>query len=197
MKNFNFGNLKVGVGDVGLGIFSAIFISSILKIELNFWVFFISVIFTLLPDIDFLFHLIRNKPSQEDYRHRDISHYPLIYIPIGMLVLLFIGKEWSFLFWITSFLHFIHDSIGIGRGVKWLFPFSKNSFAFFYLYSRVVKIGLWQWVFIFNDKNLDKWDNEHGDENWIKNIYDKWHPIFVIEFLIFIISIISLIIYVR
>ncbi len=78
--------------------------------------------------------------------------------------------------------------------MKWLYPFSNNSYAFLYEYSRVIKKGLWQWVFVFNEKNLDKWDEEHGDEDWIKNIYYRLHPIAAIEFGIFFIALIWLII---
>ncbi|MEK7481921.1 MAG: metal-dependent hydrolase [Patescibacteria group bacterium] len=196
-KNFYWSNLKVCIADIGFGIFSAIFISSIFKIELNFLVFIIAVIFALLPDIDFLFYLIKNKSGEEDYRHRDISHYPLIFIPIGMIALLFFGKEWSLLFSVSSFLHFVHDSIGIGWGIKWLYPFSTNNFAFLYLYSGKEKNGLKKLIFSFNEKDLGFYAKEHGDADWVKNIYEKWHPIFIIEFLIFIIAVVSLIIYVR
>src|SRR3989338_5710103 len=187
--------LLITLGDIGLGIFSTIFVSLIFQFELNFQFIFIAIIFSLLPDIDFLFHLKRKKSRQEDYRHRDISHYPLIFIPLGALTLLPFGMKWSILFTITSFSHFVHDSIGIGWGVKWLYPFSKNNFAFLYLYSKKEKRGLRKVVFSFSEKELNYYAREHGDSDWIKNIYYKWHPIAIVEFLIFIVAIISLIIY--
>ena len=90
----------------------------------------------------------------------------------------------------VSALHFVHDSIAYGRGIKWLWPFSKKSYAFIYLYSRIVKKGLWQAIFVFDKQYLEYFDKEHGDENWIENIYKKWHPIAIIEFSSFLLSLI-------
>lgn len=153
---------------------------------------YFALLFSILPDLDFVIYKIFGIYQDKGYKHRDLFHYPLLYLPIGFAILFVFSKILAIIFLIISTLHFLHDSIAYGRGVKWLFPFSKNSFAFIYLYSRVVKIGLWQWVFVFNDKNLGKWDKEHGDENWIENIYYKVHPIAIIEFGVFFISLLLL-----
>lgn len=155
-------------------------------------IIYFALLFSILPDLDFIIYKVAGIHQDKLYKHRDLFHYPLLYLPIGGILLLLINKNLAIIFLIISSLHFIHDSIAYGRGVKWMFPFSKNSFAFIYLYSREVKSGLWQWVFIFNDKNLDKWDEEHGDEDWINHIYYKLHPIATIEFIAFFISLLLL-----
>ena len=155
-------------------------------------IIYFALVFSILPDLDFVIYKIFGIHQGKNYKHKDLFHYPLLYLPIGFSLLILTSKILAIIFLIVSILHFMHDSITYGRGVKWLFPFSKNSFAFIYLYSRVVKIGLWQWVFIFNDKNLDKWDEEHGDENWIKNIYYNLHPIAIVEFGVFFVSLLLL-----
>lgn len=183
--------------DIALGIFSVIFISWFFHINPDFWVFLFAIIFTLLPDADFLFFYPKRGDTKEDYKHRDIIHYPLIYLPIGTSIIwLIFGKAWSLLFLVASFLHFVHDSIGIGWGIKWLYPFSRNNYAFFYLYSKKIKKGLRKFVFSFSEKELPNYVKEHGDADWVKNIYYKWHPIAVAEFLVFLMSIIILIIYI-
>ncbi len=155
-------------------------------------IIYFALFFSILPDLDFVIYKIFGIHQDKAYKHRDLFHYPLLYLPIGFFLLFLISKTLAFIFLVISVLHFLHDSIAYGRGIKWLFPFSKNSFAFIYLYSRVVKLGLWQWIFVFNDKNLAKWDDEHGDENWIENIYYKAHPIAIIEFSTFFTSLLLL-----
>lgn len=50
-------------------------------------------------------------------------------------------------------------------------------------------------MFVFNEKNLDQWDEEHGDEDWIRNIYYAMHPIAIVEITAFFISFLFLLIY--
>lgn len=170
----------------------AIFTSHFLEVNLSFLLIAVSILFALLPDIDFVFKKYNGKYA---HKHRDFLHLPLLYLPIGTAVVcILFGKIWGTVFLLSSFLHFLHDSIGIGWGVKWLFPFSKNNYAFFYLYSRKIKEGLRKNIFIFNEDNLQNMADEHGDPDWIKNIYCKWHSIAIIEFLFFIFSAIFLLI---
>lgn len=180
--------------DFAFGIITAIIISAHYQISVIPLLYF-SLLFSVLPDLDFVIYKIFKIEQGKGYAHRDLFHYPLLYLPIGYLLLLTFNGILATVFLIISILHFLHDSIMYGRGIKWLFPFSKNSFAFIYEFSRVKKWGLWQWVFIFNNKNLDKWDEEHGDEDWIKHIYYALHPIAIIEFGTFFISLFLLFYY--
>jgi hypothetical protein len=173
--------------DLAFGIITAIIISTRYQISLAPILYF-SLLFSILPDLDFVIYKVFGIKQDKGYAHRDLFHYPLLYLPIGYLLLFKFNTAIAVAFLVISTLHFLHDSIMYGRGVKWLFPFSKNSFAFIYEFSRVEKYGLWQWIFIFNDKNLDEWDEEHGDEDWIRHIYYALHPIAIIEFGTFIMS---------
>lgn len=184
--------------DIAIGIFSAIFIGSIFQLSPDFWLFFIAILLALMPDLDFLFYYPKRGDTKYDCKHRDIIHYPLIYLPAGALIFwLLFGKIWALLFFTTSLFHFVHDSIGIGWGIKWLYPFSKNNYAFFYLFSDRRKKGLRRLLFSFNQKDLDEYIREHGDKDWVKNIYFKWHPIAIVEFAFFAASLLVLIIYLK
>lgn len=184
--------------DIAIGIFSAIFVSSIFQSSPNFWLFFFAILLALLPDLDFLLYYPKRGDTKYDCKHRDIVHYPLIYLPVGALIFwLLFGKIGASLFLITSFFHFVHDSIGIGWGIKWLYPFSKNNYAFFYLFSGRRKKGLRRLLFSFNQEDLGRYIQEHGDKDWVKNIYFKWHPIAIVEFVSFVISVIVMIIYLK
>lgn len=181
--------------DIALGILVAVFLD--IFFELNFFVvLFFSIVFSLLPDLDFIIYKILGIHEDKGYKHRDLFHSPLLYLPIGtILIYLTFGKIIAIAFLIISTLHFLHDSIACGRGIKWLYPFSQNSYAFIYEYSRIRRKGIWKPVFIFDEKYLKYFDKKHGDENWIENIYKSWHPIAIIETGVFVISIFILLIY--
>jgi hypothetical protein len=180
--------------DFGLGILSVIAVSEIFHLPITLWFLFWGIFFALLPDADFILHLLQKKsPHHNAYEHRSIFHLPLIYIPLGtILIWPVFGPAFAVLFIFASLSHFLHDSFGIGRGVHWLYPFSKTSYAFIYMHSPHAKWGLWQWIFTFNEKTLPLFDKEHGDDNWIKNIYLSWHPFALLEYAGFIIAIIIL-----
>ncbi len=184
--------------DIGIGILTSIFVSHFFNIEISIWIVIFSISFALLPDLDFLYFYPKKHDTKYDYKHRDIIHYPLLYLPIGTLIFWIIfGKVWGIAFFIASLFHFIHDSIGIGWGIKWLYPFSRDNHSFFYLYAKDGQRGWRKLIFIFKEKELPGIVAKYGDPNWVKNIYFKWHPIAIFELAFFILSLIILLIYVK
>lgn len=185
--------------DIGLGIIASIITSEYLHVPLTGSLVLFGVIAALAPDADFLFHILQKKSIRHNaYSHRTILHLPLLFIPIGAVIIaFFFGTTWAFLFALASFLHFAHDSFGIGRGVEWLYPFTTDGYAFLYLHSKTVRRGLWQWIFVFNKETTARFDTEHGDDDWIKNIYLSWHPFSLLEYAGFLLSLILLSLYVR
>lgn len=175
--------------DIGTGILISVFISKIFDFPLT-WIFISAgIIFSLLMDVDFLFHLGAGKGTKKAHEHRYLLHYPLIYIPAGMFALYFYNPAVSLLFGLCSFIHFLHDSIGIGWGVQWLYPFNTNHFAFLYLYQPRDKEKIpGKLMYIWKHKEINNLDEKYGDENWIRNIYYKWHPYAIVEFIVFIMS---------
>lgn len=184
--------------DIGLGILSAIYISHTFGTPLAITVWF-GILFSLLMDIDAILYVLKRGNAGLIHNHRNILHYPLLYIPIGALLLIPFGIPWLLLFVINSLFHFIHDSIGIGWGVKWLYPFSKNSYSFLYVYKPVAKkVFLPQQIlYVFKPEQIQSLAETHGDKNWIKHIYFSFHPYGMIEYIVFILSIISLLMYVN
>lgn len=184
--------------DIGVGILSAIFVSGYFGLHLNDLLVVGGVFFALGPDMDFIFHFIHNGVSREDYQHRNMIHYPLLYLPIGtFLVYLMGGESWAALFFIASACHFVHDSIAIGWGIKWLYPFSNKNYVFLYHYSKVEKRGLRKFVFAFDKESLDETVAEHWGDDWLRDIYYRWHPIAVVEFGVFLMSLALLYVYVK
>lgn len=110
----------------------------------------ILIFFSILPDLDFLFHkLIKGKGFDSEYQHHKwFSHWPIYYTPFLILFLIFPGLK-LFLICYALFCHFILDSFLAGDGIMWFYPFSKKFFNFF----------------------AKKTNNHHGQE-WF-NIYKK------------------------
>ena len=103
------------------------------------WCLFLAIIFSVLPDMDVIHDIIKQGKvaahAGNPRDHRDFIHHPILYLIIGNLIILYFGHEsninriaWMTLFSILSLGHFIHDSFGTGWGVKWLSPFSQDSF---------------------------------------------------------------------
>ena len=180
--------------DIGIGIFAAIVVSKLFSLELTPLLVGLGIGFALLPDIDFIYSLARNGHSNHRAvaKHRDIIHYPLIYLPLGALLALPFGFQWSLLFLLASFGHFLHDSIGIGWGIPWLWPFTKKNYSFLYRYSPPGKKLPLRLVYRWKRNELDELIDKYGDPDWFRNIYLKLHPFFIFEILFFVVALIML-----
>ncbi|MDP2855554.1 MAG: metal-dependent hydrolase [bacterium] len=176
--------------DIALGVFGAITFSKIENINLSLILIIIGILFALLPDMDFIFYWMGGKKLNEQaHTHRELLHSPWIFIPVGFLIILSINTPLAFLFVILAFLHFVHDSIGIGWGIQWFYPFSHRFYKLFSTkdgkFSKRLAVS-------WTPKEQKIAAEKYGDKNWIKNTYFKLTPISAIESLIFIISLIFL-----
>ncbi len=185
--------------DAAIGIFTAIFISNFAGIDLAIFFVLISIFFVLLPDMDFLFLIFYKKEwlGKFSHKHRDIMHYPLIYIPIGAVIFLFLKPFWSLLFVVNSFFHFLHDTAIGGFGIRWLWPFSKNYFAIFphsILKGERPLLGV---LYVRNPEEVDRLAGEQGDPYWFRNAYLSWNKSLVIELFFLIVAIILLLKYLK
>ena len=185
--------------DIGAGIFASIIVSYASGIALTPKFIAGGIVFSLLMDIDFFLHFLRGGNTGNSHRHRDILHHPLIYVPLGAAILHFsVGGVWALLFSIASLAHFLHDSIGIGWGVQWLWPFSRNHFAFFYHSRPGYKERLpRKMLYVWRHEDIDKLAEKYGDKDWVKSIYLRWHPYAVAEALFLAAALLSLFTYVK
>lgn len=183
--------------DIGIGILSAIFVSSLFWFELTALFVFVSILLALLPDIDIVFYLVKKGFKSLDHRHRNIFHYPIIHFLIGIFITLFIDFKFSLLFLLNTFGHFLHDSVGIGWGVKWLWPFSRKLYKFSFANLHAGKKPKIRFLYEFSDEELDNVNFKYGDPDWIKNIYLRPSMISITEFIFFLISVFALYFYLR
>ncbi|MBI2454367.1 MAG: metal-dependent hydrolase [Parcubacteria group bacterium] len=179
--------------DFGLGILSAVLFSRIFSWPLQADFVMAGVVFSVLMDLDFFIYVLKNGSAHKIHRHRDIFHYPLIYIPLGTSFIWLYDFHWAILFATCSLWHFIHDSVGIGWGVRWLYPFGKDYYTFLYRYQPPDRPSFPLKLFHkWKHNEIDELAEQYGDPNWFRNIYLKLHPYAVFEFLVFIAALIVL-----
>lgn len=104
--------------DIAIGIFVAFGISDLFGAPLSFLFVLYCVAIALLPDSDAILYLARRRFDHRAHEHRSIFHHPLIYVGGGIALLLLFNAPslWIWGFIVSSMLHFIHDSFGIGWG---------------------------------------------------------------------------------
>lgn len=176
--------------DIGLGIVSAILISKIFSLKLSTGLILYGILFALFPDIDFLIGLL----SKKTYQRRDsLTHYPLLYLPLGWIILwLSLEKIMASLFILATFLHFLHDGIGTSWGLKWLYPFKEKWYKFF---GR--KFGELKFLASWTPEELGRDVQLHRQDRWIRESYFRPSPILITEVVGLLIAIVSLVFWLR
>ncbi len=166
--------------DIGTGILLSLWVSKFFHIALTSSLIMLGIFFVLAPDFDFLVELFRHGSvgGREIREHRQISHFPLTYIPVIAVILVLRGPLWASFIGLAILAHFAHDSAGIGWGIKWMWPFSNK------------------WYKCFSEKNGDfsprlliSWSPEeltnvaaaYAHPDWFRFIYLRAHPINIIE----------------
>ena len=109
-----------------------IIIARLMDIQYALFDILILIFFSLLPDLDFLFHkFVKKKKFDLDFQHHKwFTHWPITYTPL--LVLLFFYPNFKlFLICYGIYSHLILDTFLCGDGMMWFYPFSKKFFNFF------------------------------------------------------------------
>lgn len=174
--------------DIGLGILIPLGLAKGLALPFTDSFVLWGIAFFLLPDIDFVFHMLRGRLKNHDHKHREGLHYPILFLIIG-LVICFYSLPYGLLFLLCTMAHFIHDSIGIGWGIQWFYPISKNYYIFFYHYS-LSAIGHLpnKAVRILTPQEKRILEEKYADNNWFKNVYLKFHPYAIVELVVFLVA---------
>ncbi len=175
--------------DIGVGILLAVGMSWYFQTGLTFFMIFAGIVFALLPDIDFIVEFAKwgSVGGKVIREHREWVHFPLAYIPVVLLVFLIWGLMWALFLGAVLFLHFLHDSVGIGWGIKWFWPFSKRAYKFFS--ERNGNLSWRHFLVSWDHKELTEVAAERGDPDWIRNIYLRLHPVSVVESAFFVIAV--------
>lgn len=82
--------------------------------------------FSILPDADFIYQIVKRRKFDESYKHHQwLSHWPVIYTPFIILFFVF-PSIYTFLMLFGLFSHFILDSFFCVDGIMWTYPVSKR-----------------------------------------------------------------------
>lgn len=116
--------------DIGVGLLFGVLMNILLGGSPWFVILF-GAITMIMPDLDFLIYLYKNnwKTDQFAHEHRDLFHNPILFSGGGALILLAFGWRWSLIWLIGTVLHFIHDTLQSGFGIRWLYPFYGGYFT--------------------------------------------------------------------
>jgi len=116
------------------GSVMAYVLSKIYLINLTHSDYLLAIGFSFLPDLDLAIWLISHnfKINKWTHQHRKILHHPIVYLSLGLLIIWPLTNQfYAILFLLCSLTHFLHDSVAIGWGIKWLSPFSRKNYKFF------------------------------------------------------------------
>lgn len=174
--------------DIGVGLLLGVLLNGLTTLSYGFCLS-LGVLASLMPDLDFIWQYLRTKHMPET-THRDRLHYPLLAVPIAGIIGWLILPPIGLIFLLGTFLHFLHDSIGVGFGVKWLFPFKRNSYLLLYQTGLPTNKDMPR-------KILHSWSDaerrvvveKYRDPDWIKHIYFQLHPFGIFEYSILVIGI--------
>lgn len=169
--------------DIGAGLILGVLLSLLTTINYALCLS-IGVAAALLPDLDFVFSYLRSKkvPTTE---HRDGLHYPLIVIPVIGLMGLAVSPAVGAVFALGSLIHFIHDSIGIGFGIKWLYPFRKNSYLFLFQIKTPANAAMpKQKFYSWSDRERAEMIKKYAYPDWIRYVYFQLNPYGMFEYFI-------------
>jgi hypothetical protein len=157
--------------DIAIGIFLAIAASSWFHIPLTGFFACVAIAAALLPDIDIVTALSGR------WRHRGITHYPLAYVPLCAAAFLLAPLPYALIFTLGVYLHLVHDTVGTGWGIAWLWPFSSRRFLLL-PYKRSKDMGtVSTWL------PEEKPERAHtGAHTWVRDIYFRPSLIALIEY---------------
>ena len=180
---------------LGLALITSVTFSKLFHIELTPILILLNAVFNYFPDIDISVELMQRGRigGREHGFHREFTHTPLIYIPISFLFSSVFGFQLAIIFITGVYLHILFDSFGGGWGTMWFWPFSDKRYKLFT--DRISGNFSLNSLAIWSRKEFKEIALRHGDDNWFKNIYLKFHTLFLIEILIVAVGLLMLLIY--
>src|SRR3989344_6883374 len=158
--------------DIGIGLLVAIVVCKIGGVDPSAQYLCTGIFGSLLPDIDMLIYRLQGgKMDKWAHKHRDISHYPLITVPILAGVAYYFYGIWHcVILAIAMSCHYRHDIPEPGWGIRLFYPFSKKYIA----YRSRDGIEAPQW-YAWTAKEQDEIANEYGNDKWVKD-WTFWVP---------------------
>ncbi len=172
--------------DIGMGILLALGVSEVLGTPLSPLFIVFGIASALVPDIDIV------TAAFGRWRHREVTHYPIVYLPLFVLAFLFLPLAFALVFTLGVLAHFVHDTIGTGWGISWLWPFTPRRFLFFPDGERRRTMGT---VATWLPEDKPEYAHVSTGHGWIREQYGRPNPIAYVEYGLLALALIALGIY--
>ena len=156
--------------DIKLGLLWAFLVAILFeKVITPEWLI-LGVVFALLPDIDFWLEYIKRGTVGGTVidLHRTFLHTPILYIPIILFIGTWYGPAWMVLFAFGVLGHHLHDSVGMGYGVRWLWPFTTHWYKFFSSKDGEIYYDFQHFFVSWSDEEMKALVKKRGNDNWLK-----------------------------
>lgn len=177
--------------DIGASILIVLGIAHLFHVHANLLLIATSIAFALAPDIDMFWYLF-GKPSKQ-YDHRSYTHYPLLWVPVIALTYVMFGSLIGTLLLACVLMHLTHDTIGLGWGIAWLWPFSKRKIRF--LSPTGSKNGGWEFFRTWSPQQELVMASVQHDPHWVRTYYLRPNIIGFIEYAVFLLGLGALFLY--
>lgn len=122
-------------GHVGASVVATYVITNyVFKTEPTPLVLGLSALAGLLPDLDVVATLFMNREQRLEQRvqhHRYVTHTPVFYIALTVLLSLFLPAGTALLFGVLTLTHLLLDSWATDDGIMWLWPLDDRQYALF------------------------------------------------------------------
>ena len=193
------------LADWANGLFALLAAAWLLEVTILWWHIPVALLLSHLPDIDAIPELLRRgkvSASQEHSQdHRTLLHYPIISLPICVSLALY-GGYWGLVIATVIPLHLFNDLYGTGWGLQLFWPLGRRHYKL--LGRRVNRLrhmlteeeqtvlpasetGL-RVIVSWNDEELPAYIKKWGMDNWIEPWYLKLNWINGIEYGLFLIA---------
>ncbi|MDA8597169.1 metal-dependent hydrolase [Candidatus Pacebacteria bacterium] len=186
------------LADLANGIFATLLALWITGVDVVWWYYLIGIMFAMLPDVDAIPELIARRghlaaSSEHTHDHREYLHYPILFLIVGILIYS-VSEFWGVFFLLGVSLHFLNDLYGTGWGIPLLWPVTQDRFKLFCDDDNNFSFKPRHFVRRIPHQALQTEITEHGVENWVAEVYLKVSTISVIEYTLFAIAIVLMVI---
>lgn len=171
--------------DAGLGVLSALFVCWLFSISPTIVHVFVGIVFAYIPDIDWIgdkhFWKTGNVAAYaaNPYDHREGLHKPILWWLVISAWGLALGSIFPFIAFVGVTMHFIHDTVGTGWGMPWLWPLSKRRIKFFANRQNVLSFSS---PFVsWSHEELPSFITKYGRGNWRQHYYESWTAVALLE----------------
>lgn len=187
------------LADFANGIFATLITGYVTGVEVEWWHFLIGIVIAMSPDVDAIPEAIRRRghlaaSAEDPDDHREYLHYPVLFFLVG-LVLSYFSPFWGIFFLVGTALHFLNDLYGTGWGISLLWPLTKDRFKLFCGENNEFSFKLSHFVRRIPSQQLKNEIITYGNENWVEEYYLHITTISAIEYTLFVVSVVLMIIH--